>query len=525
VDAGRSATYSYDSLYRLTSAITTGSTNYPKWGLSESYDRYGNRTAQSTITGQGCTGITCPTNSVAVSSTTNRISSGGYAYDANGNMTNDGANALVYDAENRTLSATNGSASGTYTYDGNNLRVKKVSGGTTTITIFSGGLDIAEYPAGAALSSPTNEYIYSGSQKIALLQSGTTYYFHNDHLSPRVRTNTSGAIVDQRGHFPFGETWYSPAGAPLLFTGYYRDAESGNDYAMARYNVNRLGRFSSPDPISGSISDSQSLNRYLYTENNPINATDPSGMVTIACKDADLCFFLGGSGGGGGGQTCIVDGADMPCSIVFAMLNNGSAVAVQCPDNNCGALHWTPDGQLQRYVPPTMWSTPYEDVIMMHLVIGHWANIGYAEDEYTSGWMGTRTFFSNWVSGSFYRSELSEGGCLATFQEAASEPMHVIHYASETTDAAPLGLMGAATGANALASALDAMRRAKTLAPGIGPVAIAGVRAFAASSASAASIAEGIAEHTPVATAFAIDGVLAYGVYQEARAAINGRCH
>jgi hypothetical protein len=60
------------------------------------------------------------------------------------------------------------------------------------------------------------------------------------------------------------------------------------------------------------------------------------------------------------------------------------------------------------------------------------------------------------------------------------------------------------------------MHRAKTLAPGIGPMAIAGVRAFAASSASAASVAEGIAEHAPVATAFAIDGVLAYGVQEEA---------
>jgi RHS repeat-associated protein len=298
VDGGRSATYTYDSLYRLTSAITTGSTNYPKWGLSESYDRYGNRTAQSTITGQGCTGITCPTNSVAVSATTNRITSGGYAYDANGNMTNDGTNTLVYDAENRTLSSTNGSASGTYTYDGNGLRVKKVSGGITTITIFSGGLDIAEYPAGAAPSSPTNEYIYSGNQKIAILQSGTTYYFHNDHLSPRLRTNTSGTVVDQRGHFPFGETWYSPAGAPLLFTSYYRDAESGNDYATARYNISRLGRFSSPDPISGSTDDPQSLNRYSYTQDNPINATDPSGAVTTMCTQRrdEACPYSNGGG-------------------------------------------------------------------------------------------------------------------------------------------------------------------------------------------------------------------------------------
>lgn len=111
VDAGRSATYSYDSLYRLSSAVTTGSTNYPKWGISEAYDRYGNRTDQNQTFGSP------PMNPVLVSTSTNHVTSTGYAYDANGNMTNDGSNTLVYDAENRTLSATNGSAAGTYTYE------------------------------------------------------------------------------------------------------------------------------------------------------------------------------------------------------------------------------------------------------------------------------------------------------------------------------------------------------------------------------------------------------------------------
>jgi len=63
-----------------------------------------------------------------------------------------------------------------------------------------------------------------------------------------------------------------------MFTTYERDAESGNDYAQARYNVNRLARFSSPDPIPGNISDPQSLNRYSYVRNMPVMAVDPTGM-------------------------------------------------------------------------------------------------------------------------------------------------------------------------------------------------------------------------------------------------------
>jgi YD repeat-containing protein len=115
VDSGRTITYSYDNLARLLSAVTNGDTNYPRWGLSFSYDRYGNRTQQTVTAGSA------PSNSVTIDQTTNRISGSPYAYDANGNMTNDGLNSsIVYDAENRLVSINSGSA--TYSYDGKSLR-------------------------------------------------------------------------------------------------------------------------------------------------------------------------------------------------------------------------------------------------------------------------------------------------------------------------------------------------------------------------------------------------------------------
>jgi RHS repeat-associated protein len=278
VDNGRTASYTYDSLYRLVTAQSVGSANYPAWGLSETYDRYGNRSAQTAIPGAGCVAITCPQPSFAVNASTNRLIGPPYAYDLSGNMTNDGINTLAYDAENHVTSATNGSSSGTYTYDANGQRVKKVSGGTTIVTIFFGGQVLAEYNNGAAPSSPTNEYIYAGNLRVASIQSGTTNYWHNDHLSPRVRTDTSGNVSDQRGTFPFGETWYSPGASPYMFTAYYRDYEAaGNDYAQARSYVGGLGRFSSPDLVAGSTSDPQSLNRYSYVRNMPVMLTDPFG--------------------------------------------------------------------------------------------------------------------------------------------------------------------------------------------------------------------------------------------------------
>ena len=92
-------------------------------------------------------------------------------------------------------------------------------------------------------------------------------------------TNSSGTVVGEQGHFPYGESWYlNNSTTKWEFTTYERDAESANDYARARYNVNRLGRFSSPDPLPGSIADPQSLNRYSYVRSMPTMLTDPTGM-------------------------------------------------------------------------------------------------------------------------------------------------------------------------------------------------------------------------------------------------------
>ena len=288
VDNGRTVAYTYDPLSRLSTALTTGSTNYPQWGLSWGYDRYGNRKSQTLTAGSGYQG------SVTVDPATNHITGSPYTYDANGNMTNDGTNTLVYDAENHAVSATNLSTSGAYTYDGNTLRVRKVSGSTTTVYLFSSSKVIAEYDNGAAPNAPSREYVYGGGTLIAKIDSGGTKYFHQDHLSNRLVTTSSGAVLEQMGHFPFGDPWYNAANDKLYFTTYERDAESGNDFAMARYYVWRIGRFLSLDPLSGSTSDPQSLDRYTYTKNNPIGLIDPSGMEEEE-------YYIGGGGGGGWG--------------------------------------------------------------------------------------------------------------------------------------------------------------------------------------------------------------------------------
>ena len=323
VDNGRSVTYGYDNLARLLNATTTGSTGYPKWGVSMVYDRYGNRTDENQTFG------TPPTNHVTIDQATNRLTTG-YGYDLNGNMTNDGSNTIAYDAENRAITSSGGLGSGTYTYDGNNLRVKKVAGSTTTVYIFSGSSVIAEYVNGAAPTSPTREYVYSGSALLAKIESGATQYYHPDHLSARLMTDSSGTKIGEQGHFPFGESWYlTNTTTKWQFTSYERDAESGNDYARARFDANRLGRLTSPDPIGGTIINPQSLNRYAYVLNDPVNATDPTGLCPnwhgkvfapgdlvigddsvkkVICTSGSALGGGGGDGGGYGPDSLIIGG-------------------------------------------------------------------------------------------------------------------------------------------------------------------------------------------------------------------------
>lgn len=245
----------------------------------------------------GCVApMTCPQPSFSVSTTTNRLIGTPYAYDLNGNMTNDGINTLVYDAENHMTSASSGSGAGAYIYDGGGLRVKRClpncsSPTTSTVYLFSGSKVVAEYDNGAAPSSPTREYIYSGTAILAKIEAGATTYYHSDHLSVRFTSDANQNYVAHLGQFPFGEIWYDDrANIKNKFTTYERDSESGNDYAMARYNVNRLGRFSSPDPLAGTMIDPQSLNRYSYVSNDPVNQVDPSGQW---CQSTTGTFTFG----------------------------------------------------------------------------------------------------------------------------------------------------------------------------------------------------------------------------------------
>src|SRR5208282_4234708 len=88
-------------------------------------------------------------------------------------------------------------------------------------------------------------------------------------------------------------------------SGYFRDAETGNDYADQRYMSPGTGRFITPDPFSTSAmpKDPGSWNKYTYTRGDPINRVDPGGADdTDPDCIGDICILIDsyasdGSGG------------------------------------------------------------------------------------------------------------------------------------------------------------------------------------------------------------------------------------
>jgi RHS repeat-associated protein len=63
-------------------------------------------------------------------------------------------------------------------------------------------------------------------------------------------------------------------------------------YLRARFYDPTIGRFLTPDPLRGFSTDPQSLNRYAYAGNNPVNRVDPTGMLTESSLSPDLSDLL-----------------------------------------------------------------------------------------------------------------------------------------------------------------------------------------------------------------------------------------
>jgi len=288
-------TYGYDDMNRLvTGSASAGS--MAGFGLSWTYDRYGNRWNQSAA-GNGSAVQT----NFTFSANNNRIDQFSSNYDADGNLLSNGTSTYTYDAENRIVTL-NGEP--TYIYDAEGTRVAKLSTGGAVSAVYIlglGGQQMTEINASGQWVH-SNVFASDGGLVATFDGPGSTvaggYHYHlTDWLgTERLQTNANGNEDEQCVSYPFGDglTCTGPRATDATeqhFTGKERDTESGLDYFGARYFATNFGRFMTPDWAEkatgvpyANYGNPQSLNLYSYVHNNPNSGIDSDGHDGIDNK-------------------------------------------------------------------------------------------------------------------------------------------------------------------------------------------------------------------------------------------------
>lgn len=286
--------YTYDEIGQITQVTSSAGTTqfrydqvgqlveaaYPD-GSREyfTYDAAGNRMVATTASGTD----------VYVTNSMNQytqVGSHAVDYDADGNLTSDGDNTFVFNAENR-LTGVNvaGANPSTYTYDASvNLAGWTQNGASTTFLIDPNGLPnmVAEYDEADQLVA---RYIYGFGLTARVDAADQLAFYNHDQMGhTRLITDHTGVVVNRYAYRAFGEedVLQQDIDQPFRFGGAYgllTDA-CGIVHVRARTYSPTLGRFFSPDPIH----IVGGANLYAYAQNDPINLADPSGLMNTSMQ-------------------------------------------------------------------------------------------------------------------------------------------------------------------------------------------------------------------------------------------------
>ena len=292
--SGRTVSYGYDSIYRLTSETIAGDPNNVNGSASYVYDPVGNRT-QKTSTIPGFPGGLTNYNANDQLATD--------TYDNDGNTTASNGLGFAYDFENHVIQAGSGI---TMAYDGDGNRVSKTVAGVKTTYLVdpanpTGYAQVVQENFSGSFSAnreSSRVFVY-GLERINQLrqflangqnQTQTSYYAYDGHGSTRALSDPNGAVTDTYDYDAFGNIVHSTAtGIPpggttiaptpneFLFAGEQFDSDLNLYYNRARYLNVSTGRFWTMDTEEGNDEEPLSLHKYLYAGNDAINQSDPSG--------------------------------------------------------------------------------------------------------------------------------------------------------------------------------------------------------------------------------------------------------
>ncbi len=165
-------------------------------------------------------------------------------------------------------------------YNGQGDRVQQTVDGFTNNYI----LDLTN-SLPQVLDDGNNTYLYGLGRIGVDTKNGWQYYLTDALGSVRQATNQLNVVTLAQNYAPFGAVTSSAGSSDSFgFTSEQSDW-TGLIYLRARYYDPTTGRFINCDSYAGTLTNPASQHRYTYTENNPVNYTDPSGKCP-------LCFAL-----------------------------------------------------------------------------------------------------------------------------------------------------------------------------------------------------------------------------------------
>jgi RHS repeat-associated protein len=210
-----------------------------------------------------------------------------FAYDTRGNRIaqREGSTACQYDFNGRNQLVRVRRADGgevVFRYDAFGRRVMKVSGRVTTRYVWLGNLLLSETLEHESGEASRNDYLFLPNSfwPVSARLNGVPYQYHCDQIgTPHELTDPQGSVAWSATYSAFGAAKVAPGSIvnPIRFAGQYFDEETALHYSIARYFDPVLGRYLSRDPLTYL----GGLNFYTYAGNDPVNAVDPLGLLTL----------------------------------------------------------------------------------------------------------------------------------------------------------------------------------------------------------------------------------------------------
>lgn len=282
-----------------------------------------------------------------------------------------------------------------YVYDALNRRVSKtvVNGTITTTTeyLYQGVNVVSEIQPNSGTLNRSE--IYVGGAHLGTYVGGHTYFSHTNYIgTERIKTDETGAVAQDCDYQPFGDAEScatGPINSPIRYAGYERDNETGLDHMQFRYYNSRIGRFMGADLLSGDTQEPQSLNKFGYVQNTPVNATDPLGL--------DISWNAGQCGpeyasctDAYGNQLYQVNGVTVSAILAERMIRNGSAeVCTTCgPTGNAVWIYnlqmtFRINGSGSPNAPhPGYWTIPFPGHYQAAIFFADWFFGSGASDRY-----------------------------------------------------------------------------------------------------------------------------------------------